>query len=193
MYQQLTDFNKQQSADTNTTNSPENLQAGGELKRQYMLDTLSWALGTDMHFDYGEAPLNRGQILNLQNLTFRMYRAGFRGFIELTIHLGNFCLIQGQNGEWDLPAPETSLSQCTFLRDQNVDVSTNNYTNVAYLQFEQSTAPIQNGDIEYIINVNAFENPIYSYPDQLRDTNAGEWNTIASRNQQIRILMETAE
>ncbi len=160
---------------------------------QSMLDTLSWALGVNTHFNYGEAPLNENQILNLQNLSFRLHQAGFRGFVELDIRLGNFCLIEAEGGNMVLPTADTPLSRCVFANDQKIDLAAENYTSPAYLQFEQNSAPIRNGDIEFIINVSAFDNPIYGYPEPRQTTTAGQWNAIARQNQQIVLSIDSAE
>lgn len=155
-----------------------------------MLNTLSWAMGIDTHFAYGTEPFNDAQILNLQNLTFRLHEAGYRGFIELRIHLGNFCLVSSESGELVLAEPSMPISQCQFLIDQKIDLSAENYTNLSYMQFEQTSGPIQNGDIEYIINLSAFENPMYSYPTLSDILTAGQWNQIAHKNQQVILFID---
>lgn len=192
-YEQLADLNYQESIlldDMIVAAQPSENISSNDINYRAVFNTLSWAMGIDMHFDYGVEPLNDSQILNLQSLTFRLHDAGFRGFIELNIHLGNFCLISADDGGWTLPPSNTPISECQFLKDQKIDLSAENYTSVTYMQFEQTAAPIQNGDIEYIINVSAFENPKYAYPDIRQSLTAGEWNKIAQQNQQIILLID---
>ncbi len=157
-----------------------------------LLDIVSWAVSIDMHFGYAEEPLGERQILNLQNLAFKLADAQFKGFIELNIQLGNFCLTQADGGEWVIPPDDTPIDKCTFLKDRKLDLTAENFTSVAYLQFEQSAAPIINGDIEFLINIGAFEDAIYAYPDLRPRLTAGEWNEIAAQNQQVMIIMETS-
>ncbi|MFL0810317.1 MAG: response regulator [Agarilytica sp.] len=158
---------------------------------QGLLDALSWALSVDLHFGYNEEPLNARHTLNIQNLTFGLYETGFKGFVELNIQLGNFCVTQENGGAWLLAEDDLPVDQCSFVRNQNLDLTPENYTSVAYLQFEQSAAPVVNGDIEFLINVSNFDNPMYSYPERLSGVTAGEWNRIARQNQQVLVSIDT--
>ncbi|MFL0805030.1 MAG: response regulator [Agarilytica sp.] len=164
-----------------------------KMDNRKLLNTISWAMSIDMHFKYGDEPLSEKQIVNLQNLVFKLADAKFKGFIELNIQLGNFCLIQIEGGEW-VPAPkDTPIDKCTFLQNQKLDLSAENYASVAYLQFEQSAAPVINGDIEFLINLSAFEDSLYAYPDIRPTLTAGEWNAVAEQNQQVTLLMDPSD
>ncbi len=167
-------------------------EALNKLDSRVLLNTVSWAMSIDMHFAYGEEPLNEKRIVNLQNLTFRLADAQFKGFIELNIQLGDYCLIQVDGGEWAIPPAETPIDKCTFMKDRKLDLSAENYTSVAYMQFEQSAAPIVNGKIEFLINLSAFEDSRYPYPDLRPTLTAGEWNAIAKQNQQVTLIMDGA-
>ena len=192
-YEQLAISSQEGDSQFNPQANTNNNAGANSLNNQSLLDTLAWAMGTDMHFDYGEAPLGEKQILNLQSLTFRLYEAGFRGLVELNIRFGNYCLVRADNGEWALPQASLPVSQCTFLRNQGVDLSAENYMTLSYLRFEQTAAPVQSGDVEFIINVSAFENPIFTYPDIRPNMTAGQWNAIARQNQQIALIIEQAD
>ncbi len=164
-----------------------------KMDNKKLLDTISWAMSIDMHFGYGDEPLSEKQIVNLQNLVFKLADAKFKGFIELNIQLGNFCLTQIEGGEW-VPAPkETPIDKCTFLQNQKLDLSAENYASVAYLQFEQSAAPVINGDIEFLINLSAFEDSLYAYPNMRPTLTAGEWNAVAEQNQQVVLIMDASD
>ncbi len=167
-------------------------EALNKLDSRVLLNTISWAMSIDMHFPYGEEPLNEKRIINLQNLTFRLADAQFNGFIELNIQLGDYCLTQVDGGEWEIPPADTPIDKCTFMKDRKLDLSAESYTSVSYMQFEQSAAPIVNGTIEYLINLSAFENSRYPYPDLRPSLTAGEWNAIAKQNQQIILIMDGA-
>ncbi|MFL0801390.1 MAG: response regulator [Agarilytica sp.] len=164
-----------------------------KLDNKKLLDTISWAMSIDMHFGYGEEPLSEKQIVNLQNLVFKLAEAKFKGFIELNIQLGNFCLTQVEGGEWVPAAKDTPIDKCTLLQNQKLDLSAENYASVAYLQFEQSAAPVINGDIEFLINLSAFEDSLYAYPDLRPTLTAGEWNAVAEQNQQVMLIMDPSD
>lgn len=187
-YHQLADLNYQSHlllSDVISSKETSPPKSAPEQHYQGLLNILSWAMGIDMHFDYGEKPLEEAQIVTLQTLTYRLAEANFRGFVELDIRLGNFCLTQTEGGEWVLPERDTPVSECSFLKDQKIDLSADNYASVAYLQFEQTAAPIQSGQIEFILNVSAFENPHFPYPDLRPEVTAGQWNAVAAKNQQV--------
>jgi len=196
-YEYLADLNYQENlllddvitaSGTLNANSAQNNSSTAAL-----LDIVSWAIGIDSSFEYGEQPLSERQVLNLQNLMFRLQDAGFKGFVEINIHFGNYCVTQQDGGAWVVAAPDTPIANCTFMREQKADYSADNYASVPYLQFEQTAAPIQNGDIEFIINVSAFEAPQFNYPDINPRTTAGQWNMIAKQNQRIVLSFEGAE
>ncbi len=158
---------------------------------QAMLNTIAWAMQADMRFPYGAEPLGEMQIMHLQNLVFRLSEAGFQGFIELNIQLGNFCLEQEEEGgTWRLAREDLAIEKCGFMKDQKVDLSAENYASVAYLQFEQSARPLVNGDIEFLISVNAFDDPVRPYPAIRPGLTAGEWNAVAAHNQQILLALD---
>ncbi len=155
-----------------------------------LLETLSWAMNVDTHFGYKEQALSEKQIVNLQTLTFRLSEAGFRGFVELDIRLGNFCVLQNTGGEWELAPPSTPIEKCKFTKDQDLELSADDYASVPYLQFEQTAAPIKNGQIEFILNVSAYDNPIAPYPTLSSGVTAADWNASALKNQQVVIGFE---
>ncbi len=164
-----------------------------KLDNKKLLNIISWAMSIDMHFGYGEEPLSEKQIVNLQNLVFKLAEAKFKGFIELNIQLGNFCLTQVEGGAWVPAEKDTPIDQCTLLQNQKLDLSAENYASVAYLQFEQSAAPVINGDIEFLINLSAFEDSLYAYPDLRPTLTAGEWNSVAEQNQQVMLILDPSD
>ena len=187
-YAQLADANLQNTLlldDIISMSSQDDISLPSQINYTKLLDTLSWALQVDMRFDYDEEPLNDSQVLNLQTLTFRLHESGFRGLVELDVRLGDYCLIQADGGQWITPNSDTPMSECSVLSEQDNDQLAENYTSLAYLRFEQTAAPVKNGEIEFMINVSAFENPLYEYPDRLPGTTAGRWNAVAAKNQQI--------
>ncbi len=189
---QLTTLNNQTSAlmDDVVNNARAAEYGHDRANQQGLLSIIAWALQADMRFPYGEEPLGEQQVMHLQNLAFRLAEVGFQGYIELNIQLGNFCLTQDEDGSWGLADDDLPIEKCRFMSDQKVDLSAENYTSVAYLQFEQSARPVVNGDIEFLINVSAFDDPVYPYPAIRPVLTAGEWNDVAMRNQQILLAFD---
>lgn len=157
-----------------------------------LLETLSWAMNVDTHFGYKEQALSEKQIVNLQTLTFRLSEAGFKGFVELDVRLGNFCVNQNEGGDWELAPPSTPIEKCSFTKDQKIEISADDYASVPYVQFEQTAAAVRSGQIEFILNVSAYDNPTATYPPVSPGITAGDWNASAQKNQQVVISFERA-
>ena len=152
-----------------------------------LLKTLSWGINTDWQFFYGQQPLNEKQVMNLQNLVYRLDDAGFLGLVELDIHFGNYCLTQSDNGIISLALDNTPISDCTFHEDL-LDIN-DDFISSAYLDLEKSSTPIINGNIEFVINVKGFSEPLSAYPDS-STSNAKQWNSIAAKNSRLAVDIE---
>ena len=155
-----------------------------------LLSTLSWAAGIDTQFGFDAAPLSETQIINLQNLVFKLNESNYKGIIELTIHFGDFCVIKTRNGDYALPNRNIPADACTLMSDITQDFETKDYLSVPYVQFEQSSAPIQRGDIEVVINMAGYDSPLYTPPVSTANVRAGEWNDIAAQNNRISMKFE---
>ena len=152
-----------------------------------LMDALSWALDTDLQFGFNTPPLGEGQINKISNLVYRLASAGFNGVIELNIHFGNVCLQQEATGGWQLADSNTTIDKCTFLEELNPEFSAGDYLSMAYLNFEQTAAPLQGGDIEMYVSSSGLSSPRYEYPVAEAGITAGEWNHIALQNNRVAI------
>lgn len=155
-----------------------------------LVGALNWAMNTNLLFGYNEAPLGEKNILVLQSLMYKLYNAGFKGFIDINIHFGNFCLSEVEGGSFKLADSATPISQCVFADDQKVDLNVDNYTGVQFVQFEQTSPPIQSGDVEFAVSMTGFESPTVPYPQVSDSLTAGEWNSTAAQNQRLTLNIE---
>ncbi len=155
-----------------------------------MVKALNWAMNTNLTFEYGEAPLGEENILLLQNLMYKLIETGFKGYVDVNIHFGNFCLSQLDDGSYSLAGNDTPVAKCIFAEDVVQDLSVENFTGVSFVQFEQTSAPIQNGEIEFIPSVSGFDDRAASYPAANEDMTAGAWNSIAAQNQRLTLSID---
>ncbi|PCK08754.1 MAG: hypothetical protein COA42_07540 [Alteromonadaceae bacterium] len=157
-----------------------------ELNPKALIDTLSWVMTIDMQYPFNESPLDEGQVLNIQNLVYKLSQSGFSGFIQLKIHFGNYCLArQSETANWMLASDDTALSECTFYEDINIDETPESYVSIPFIQFEQSSIPIQSGEINIALDIAGFSQPSKSYPPISGISSASEWNAIAARNNRV--------
>ena len=154
-----------------------------------LLDTISWAMDTDMTFPYAHQPLGDTQVEHLQQLVNKLDSAGFNGLIKLNIHYGNFCVKRSNTGTWAVANSGFSFSQCIFAQDVQ-QPSAEDFVSPAYLQFLQNSPPIQNGNIAIALDVKEFNTPIKSYPLINNSIAVTEWNAIAAHNNRLSVEFE---
>ncbi len=193
-YAYLADLSLQENMllDDIISNTQKQLSKDKSLDDTSLLNALSWAMSVDLRYDFGAPPLGDAQVLNLQNFVYKLSQADFEGFIELNIHLGNYCLEEKDNGTWQLAPENMSVLECTFANEVSPLLAIENYLSVPYIQFEQSTPPIQHGDIEIILNLSGYDNSLFDYPSGDMGT-AGEWNDVAKQNNQLSLKIEMAD
>lgn len=164
-----------------------------QLNPMILLNTITWASGVDFHFGFEQDALGEPQVIHLQYLTHQLEKAGFRGTIKLKIHLGNFCLSQKDGDIWQLANEEAPAAECDFTEHQRENPSLEDFTSVAYVEFEQSSLPIKRGEIKIAVDLRAYDTPTFPYPTTIGTATAGDWNEIAARNQRITLSLDTTD
>lgn len=152
-----------------------------------LLSTLTWALENDLRFSFASPPLGEEQVNKLYSLVYMLDNTGFRGTVMLEIHFGNFCLTEGVNGNWVLAPAATPVTACVQSDDLALGLEETPYLSIEYLNFEQSAAPLVNGNINLEIDLVGREQPRYPYPPLTSQTTAAEWNTAAARNNRLSV------
>jgi hypothetical protein len=152
-----------------------------------LLNTLTWALENDLRFSFGSAPLGEEQVNKLYSLVYMLDNTGYRGTVMLEIHFGNFCLSEGVNGNWVLAPAATPVTACVQADDLALGLEEAQYLSIEYLNFEQSAAPIVNGNINLEVDMVGNEQPRYPYPPLTSQTTAAEWNAAATRNNRLSV------
>ena len=154
-----------------------------------LLDAFSWAMNNTMAMRFDEEPFNQERLLSLQTLVFQLDNAGYRGIIDLDIHLGDFCMEQRDDGTVALAADDTPASDCFFTRQNDPEPELDDIITLPYLQFEQTAEPLAQGRISLVPSVSPYENAQQAYPQDLEGVTAGEWNRIALKNHQVLIRL----
>lgn len=152
-----------------------------------LLGTLTWALENDLRFSFNTPPLGEDQVNKLYSLVYMLDNSGFRGTVMLEIHFGNFCLSEGVNGSWVLAPANTPATACIHSDDLALGLEEAQYLSIEYLNFEQSAAPLVNGNINLDIDMVGNEQPRYPYPPLTSQTTAAEWNAAAARNNRLSV------
>lgn len=154
-----------------------------------LLSALEWSVSQRMDYAFDEQPLSGMRLIQLQTLLTYLVDANFVGDVQLRIHRGNFCLGSGQDGNPVLPAKNTLYSQCNALDASQVN-STSDLQSVEFASFVNSS-PLANGDrgIHVIVSTAAGARPQIGYPSVTAELTAGEWNTVAARNNHVSVRL----
>lgn len=147
-------------------------------------ETVAWALNSYLGFEYGEEPLSERQISTLKDLILRLDFIGFKGELLINLQFGDFCIVADQQGVWQLAPPAMLANECQFLSELDQDYSSNVFLNEAYIELEQSAAPVIAGDL----SLSLVSSGIVS-AGEFRGLTAGDWNAHASMNNKITVTL----
>jgi len=161
-------------------------------KNQLHLDqwvaNLQWALNRKNQFLWNEKPFNKSLARLLTSTAEKLHTAGFKGSINLTSHLGEFCLLANENGNPELPIEPQTLSECTIsdINEQQAEhlglektVQFDNFVAAFELQYENS--------LSITLKSEGLSTPTASYPEKSTEFSAKRWNAIATKNQRVEI------
>lgn len=157
-----------------------------------LLEAIGAAAEFETQFDFNTAPLNADKQLSLQSLIDKMYNSGFKGFIEVTVHTGNFCVAAAENGDWVLAVPDTPVAQCVFSKNQPTERQ-EAWLAESYSDLEAISDPIKQGDIELAITLATSEEQKAEYPELQPNITAQTWNDAAKQNNYLRLRFESSE
>ncbi|WP_018274158.1 response regulator [Teredinibacter turnerae] len=148
---------------------------------------ISWALDTNLQFEFNQAPLNEELMMQISTLVYRLASVGFEGIVELNIHRGNFCLQQASNGEYQLASANTPADQCLLLADTTPDFPVSQYLSLPYMNFQDNAVPIKQGQIDLNVVSTGIGEPRVPYPENPHTVSAAEWNAIAAKNNRVTV------
>lgn len=157
-----------------------------------LIEAIGIAADLDAQFPFGVPPINSDNQLIIQTLIEKMDFSGFKGFVEISVHFGNFCVTASSNGDWVLAKENSLAEQCVFTNDQPVETQ-ETWLAQAYSDLEALSDPIKRGDIELAVSLAPSLPNKHDYPDLQQNTTAAQWNSIALKNNYLSIRFESAE
>ncbi len=159
-------------------------------KNQLHLDqwvaNLQWALNRKNQFLWNEKPFNKNLAGLLTSTAEKLHTAGFKGTINLTSHLGEFCLIANDEGDSELPAKEQTLSECTIngVTEQQAEILGLEKT----VQFDNFIAAFErqySNNLHITLTSAGLSTPSVHYPEKNPEDSAIQWNNTAQKNQRV--------
>lgn len=165
------------------------------LLRQYddFLAALEWAVNQAGTYEPDGTPLDDARLDMVSGLLARLQAVGFSGVVQLQIHRGDFCLVPGEAGGWELAAADLPASSCTrFGRPQPAGATRAIRETVAFANF-RAELERSGGVIQLVVEDPGDTAALVPYPPTVQGTTAGEWNRFARMNNrvQIRLLPDT--
>lgn len=156
--------------------------------KQVLLDALGWAVNVDNQVPFAELPLNNERVYILSELVSLLKAANFAGTVFMDTHLGNYCVVEGPRGDWVLPEPKTSISDCTLMSSVAAEVPISEQLTVNFLNYLNTTPALTEGKINVELSTHNYSTPRFSYPSRSAATTAGEWNAIAQKNSLVTLM-----
>lgn len=154
------------------------------------LDSLAWAVGEAMTFDYGEVPFSGRRVDTVRGLIERLSAAGFRGTVRLQANVGTFCLV-AETGGWKLPAADMPISDCDTIGPSGQEARQMSGSQSAEFR-ELLRSGAGNRNIKVVVEALGDRRPVQPYPEQSQVKSAGDWNRIAAQNNRIKVSLEPA-
>lgn len=156
--------------------------------KQVLLDAVGWAVNVNNTIPFAEIPLNNERVYILGEMLGLLNASNFEGTVYMDTHLGNYCVLPSPSGEWLLPAPDSSLDDCTMMAAVVPEVPVNEQLTIAFLNYLNSAPILAEGNIEVEISTHNYSAPAFNYPARTNAVTAGEWNAIAAKNSRVTVM-----
>ncbi|MGI9301802.1 MAG: response regulator [Gammaproteobacteria bacterium] len=162
-------------------------QSTREKKR--LLEAMEWAINNNSRgYDYGEIALDDNMLQTVNGLASRLSSIGFRGVLQLVVHVGNFCLVTSAAGELALPAPDLPLADCEVIGlSADTAVAEGERQSLGFANFLASSSLVNNSNLKVKIVSLGNKRPLQQYPPDSAALTAGAWNEIARRNNRVNV------
>ncbi|OUS26252.1 hypothetical protein A9Q99_18640 [Gammaproteobacteria bacterium 45_16_T64] len=179
---------KAESAKSNLENELTDNLYKNQLHLDQWVANLQWALNRKNQFLWNEKPFNKTLASLLKSTADKLNTAGFKGSINLTSHLGQFCLVANEDGDSELPVDQQTLSECT-INDINVQQAEHLGLEKS-IQFGNFIAAFErqyDNNLHLSFNSAGLSSPTSEYPEKNPEFSAQKWNSIAQQNHRVEI------
>lgn len=148
---------------------------------------LAGAVTESVPVPYGEAPLAGARLERLRELVTRLREQGFRGRLNVSTHVGEFCLTGNGIEGYSMAADDLPVKRCDVVGNPFEDSLTNAQRQSVAFANLISTLRQQTGEGMTIDVSYAGRKPTVPYLDgeRLNQATAGEWNRIAAQNNRV--------
>ncbi|HEX7061485.1 MAG TPA: response regulator [Woeseiaceae bacterium] len=153
------------------------------------LDAIAWAMNQSAPYGFDEFPLDDRRVTLLEGLTSRLLDMGFEGEVLVETHVGDFCMVAGEEGFELAPAglDAGDCDQLGYAPGEAFELGLRQ--SVAFANFLGTAEEATQGRIRYVITSLGNAEPAVPYPPVASGASAGMWNAAARANNRVEITL----
>jgi CheY-like chemotaxis protein len=160
--------------------------AGTERNQDSVVAALEWAVNQGNQFEFAAAPFDDVQLARLTELIGHLEAIGFSGTLLLEAHLGEFCLVEDENGVYRPAEPDRPVTDCSFIgHPQGSAASPSGGQSLAFANFLNRLPQRNGGGIEVQAITHGSRDSVRRYPFSPAIRTAGDWNRVAALNNRV--------
>jgi len=151
-----------------------------------LLTAVEWSLNQAGGFDYGQVPLDDSRLETLKDLLLQLSWSQFRGTVEISGHIGRYCLAGNSTSGFKVAPANLRLAKCDRigqppdLGQAMAEAMSDRFA--AYLEYLDG---LHEAPVRVAIASFGDERPVHAYPDLAAVKTAGQWNHIARLNTRL--------
>lgn len=175
------------SAETTAANNTPTLPVSGTTNASInYLDDLAWTFNQQGALSFQQHTIDTSTVLRLHELLHRLASRGFNGTAAITIYVGDFCSTKDNNGIDQLAPESSNLSNCMLSSElYGMERLLGDYQRETEMILRNLT-----GSINSTIKTDIHALPgMHPYPERLPTFFAGEWNSVAQKNNRIELVL----
>jgi len=156
------------------------------------LMAIEWTVNQSGNYGPEDIPFGEERLKIIDGLLQRLRSINFKGTIHVDSHVGDFCYVSDENGRMVVAPAELPAEDCEQV-GHTLQMSTEQASEQS-VSFANYLAELSTGgDNDISIHIQPLGNtqPMHPYPTTLQGTRAGEWNSVALKNNRVYMQLLT--
>lgn len=181
------DIEEELSVNTYLNSIPNsNIEVNPLDNQQAMAGFIQWAQNKSIDYPFDELALNDDRLPEIEEIFKRAVETGFSGDILLQTHVGVFCLIRDQNGNFKLAEDDMPVTHCEYIGNhvQPTDLPST-HQSLGFANYLSDKSLLHENGIEIEVTNISRTIEISRYPERIPKTTVKEWNLAAQGNNRI--------
>ncbi len=159
-----------------------------------VLEAVQWAFNNSGEYAWDETPLDDTRRKTIEELVDKLQALGFSGQINISTHVGDFCMTQDTDGTEILAPPDLPASECRRLGfSPGEAIQLGSRQSDSFANFISNFSERTNAAITIRTSTTGNISPLVLYPPLTNTMTADEWNRIAAKNNRIVITLTEKE